>query len=39
MIKVGTAVSGIKEVTGAVAATAEQQQATLLDVARGLTKA
>ncbi|MBI5321726.1 methyl-accepting chemotaxis protein [Bradyrhizobium sp.] len=37
--KVGVAVSGIKEVTGAVAAAAEQQEATLLDVARSLTEA
>jgi len=37
--KVGAAVSGIKEVTGAVAAAAEQQEATLLDVARSLSEA
>jgi len=39
MNKVGSAVSGIKEVTGAVAAAAEQQEATLLDVARSLSEA
>ena len=37
--RVGRAVSGIKEVTGAVAAAAEEQEATLLDVARSLTEA
>jgi len=37
--KVGAAVSGIKEVTGAVAAAAEEQEATLLDVARSLNEA
>lgn len=37
--KVGVAVSGIKEVTGAVAAAAEEQEATLLEVARSLTDA
>ncbi|MGO9360357.1 MAG: protoglobin domain-containing protein [Xanthobacteraceae bacterium] len=37
--KVGAAVENIKEVTGAVAAAAEQQEATLLDVARSLNEA
>ena len=37
--KVGAAVSGIKEVTSAVAAAAEEQEATLRDVARSLTEA
>ncbi|WP_194481380.1 protoglobin domain-containing protein [Bradyrhizobium sp. CCBAU 53338] len=37
--RVGTAVSDIKEVTGAVAAAAEEQEATLQDVARSLTEA
>lgn len=37
--KVGEALSRIKEVTGAVAAAAEEQEATLLDVARSLTEA
>ena len=39
MQKVGAAVSGIQEVTGAVAAAAEEQEVTLLDVARSLTEA
>lgn len=37
--KVGSAVSGIKEVTGAVAAAAEEQEATLLNVVRSLSEA
>jgi methyl-accepting chemotaxis protein len=37
--KVGAAVEGIKEVTGAVAAAAEEQEATLLGVARSLSEA
>ncbi|MDE2377723.1 protoglobin domain-containing protein [Bradyrhizobium sp.] len=37
--RVGTAVSEIKEVTGAVVAAAEEQEATLQEVARSLTEA
>ena len=37
--KIGTTVAGIEELTGAVAAAAEQQEATLLEVARSLSEA
>ena len=37
--KIGNTVSGIEELTGAVAAAAEQQEATLLEVARSLSEA
>jgi hypothetical protein len=37
--KIGSTVTGIEELTGAVAAAAEQQEATLLEVARSLSEA
>lgn len=37
--KIGNTVAGIEELTGAVAAAAEQQEATLLEVARSLSEA
>ena len=37
--KIGSTVAGIEELTGAVAAAAEQQEATLLEVARSLSEA
>ena len=37
--KISNSVSGIEELTGAVAAAAEQQEATLLEVARSLSEA